>query len=147
MAYVPVYSAGSVYNDIRIEGPKATSASGKIYAYESYLFQVEQYEGIHIIDNTVPKAAHKVAFLKVPQCTELAIKSNHLYTNNLNDLVVFDLSNRAAPQLVKRLAGAFPLINQTYPPLSDVQFQCADLSKGTVVRWEQKLVKNPLCRR
>lgn len=147
LAYVPVYASRNVVNDINVTTVKATLNAGKIYAYGAYLFQVEQYEGIHIIDNSIPKQARKIAFLKVPLCTEIAIKDNYLYTNNLNDLVVFNISNATAPQLVKRVAEVFPEVGQSYPPFSGVYFECPDPSKGIIIRWEQKSVKNPACRR
>ena len=147
MAYVPVYASLQSQTEPKTEAPKATAVPGKIYVFGSYLFQVDQQSGIHVIDNTNPAQAHKIAFLNIPFCTEIAIKQNFLYTNNLNDLVVFDLTNIAAPKLVKRLAKAFPLINQTYPPFSNVAFECADPSKGVVVSWEQKLSTTANCRR
>jgi hypothetical protein len=147
MGYSPVYANAQTVNTIAVEPAKATTHPGKIYAYSTYLFQVEENEGIHIIDNAIPKQAHKIAFLKIPLCTELAIKSNKLYTNNLNDLVVFDLANVAAPQLVNRVQDAFPAIDQSYPPFTNTYFECADPSKGIVIGWERKMIHQPKCRR
>lgn len=147
LAYAPVYATQMEIDDIGIAAPKATTRAGKIYAYNQYLFQVEQAEGIHIIDNADPRAARKVGFLKVPFCTEIAIRGGYLYTNHVDDLVVFNLANMAQPQLVKRLEGAFPQIDQKHPPFSNTYFECADPQKGIVVRWEQKVMKVPACRR
>jgi hypothetical protein len=145
--YAPIYASQQVANTIVVEGTRATTRPGKIYAYGNYLFQVEENQGIHIIDNTNPQQAHKIAFLKIPTCTEMAIKANYLYTNNLNDLVVFDLSNISAPQLVKRFPDAFPQLSQSYPPLTNVYFECPDPSKGVVIGWESKSIHAPKCRR
>jgi hypothetical protein len=145
--YAPVYATQLAANTISIETSRATTNAGKIYAYGNYLFQVEQNQGIHIIDNSNPQQAKKIGFLEIPTCTELAIKSNFLYTNNLNDLVVFDLSNISSPQLVKRIANAFPAISQSYPPFPGVYFECPDPSKGIVIGWEEKLLTEPKCRR
>ena len=147
LAYAPVYATQTQVDDIGITTPKVTTKAGKIYAYQQYLFQVEQAEGIHIIDNTNPREARKIGFLKVPFCTEIAIRGNYLYTNHVNDLVVFNLFNIEAPQLVKRLEDAFPQIDQKHPPFNNTYFECADPEKGIVVRWEQKLMKVPACRR
>ncbi|HVG40104.1 MAG TPA: hypothetical protein VM888_00735 [Chitinophagaceae bacterium] len=147
MAFVPIYTTLGVQKDIKVEGPKPTVASGKIYAFGSYLFQVDQRTGIHIIDNSIPAQARKIAFLKVPFCSELAVKQNYLYTNNVDDLVVFDLSTVSAPKLVKRLEKAFPLIDQTHPPETGVYFQCPDPALGVVTGWEQKMINTPSCRR
>jgi len=145
--YAPVYAPLQTVNTITVEPVKPTTNPGKIYAYGNYLFQVEQNAGIHIINNTNPSQAQKVAFLKVPMASELAIKSGYLYTNNMNDLVVFNLNNVTAPQLVHRVENAFPVIDQMYPPVSNVFFECVDASKGVVTGWELKTLSNPKCRR
>lgn len=147
MGYVPVYASAEQLADIGMAPPKATAKAGKIYAYNQYLFQVEQTEGIHIIDNSNPATAQKIGFLKVPLCSEIAIRGGYLYTNHVDDLVVFNLADISQPQLVKRLEGAFPQIDQLHPPFSNTYFECADPTKGIVVRWEQKLMKVPDCRR
>lgn len=145
--YVPVYAAREVVNTISSEPARATVHPGKIYAYGAYLFQVEQYEGIHIVNNSNPKEAKKIGFLKVPLATEITIKSGHLYTNNVNDLVVFNLADITQPQLVNRIKDAFPVIDQTHPPFTNTYFECVDPAKGLVVAWEQKEIQNPKCRR
>src|SRR5690242_18709881 len=96
--YRPIYASVQEANAIGIEAARPTTHAGKIYAYGNYLFQVEDGEGIHIINNTAPQQAQKVGFLKIPTCSEISIKANYLYTNNLNDLVVFDISNITSPQ-------------------------------------------------
>ena len=147
LGYAPVYASVSSYQDVAFQGAKPTVQAGKIYAYGNYIFQAEQNEGVHIIAEGQSKTAHKIGFLKVPFCTEIAVKENFLYVNNLNDLLVFDISNVAAPQLVRRLIDAFPHINQQYPNVSGTYFECVDPSKGIVVRWEEKTLNNPQCRR
>lgn len=145
--YTPVYASRDVINKISTEIPRPTAKSGKIYAYGAFLFQVEQNEGIHIIDNRPSAQAKKIAFLKVPMASELSIKSDHLYTNNLNDLVVFDLSDATAPRLVNRIKDAFPVIDQMNPPFTNTAFECADPAKGIVVGWVLKMLDKPKCRR
>lgn len=145
--YAPVYASVSSVETIDVQAAKPTASAGKIYAYGNYAFQVDQYQGIHVIADAQSAQAHKIAFLKVPLCTEIAIKNDHLYTNNLNDLVVFNLNDPAQPKLVHRLKDAFPAIGQDYPPFNSVYFECPDPSKGIVIRWEEKEIKNPQCRR
>jgi len=147
MAYAPIYVSKEEANLIGAEAAKPTVLPGKIYAYGNYLFQVEQNHGIHIIDNSNPQQAHKISFLNVPAASELAVKSGFLYTNNLDDLVVFDISDVNSPRLVNRVENAFPQISQEYPPLNGAYFECVDPSKGIVVGWEEKLIENPKCRR
>ena len=146
-AYVPVYAALTEINAIAVEPARPTDQAGKIYAYGAYIFQNELYKGIHIINNSNRSQPSKIAFLKVPFSTEIAVKGNYLYTNNHDDILVFDISNPANPVLAKRLENIFPPINQTYPPFNNVAFECPDPSKGVIVRWDLKRIKTPNCRR
>ena len=145
--YAPVYASVQSATQLNMESSRPTINPGKIYAYNQYLFQVEQGKGIHIINNSNPQQAEKISFLNIPLCAELAIKSNFLYTNNLDDLVVFDISNILSPQLVSRLEDAFPNESQLYPPMANVYFECVDPSRGIVIGWERKMIDNPKCRR
>jgi hypothetical protein len=146
-AYVPVYAMPNEIEQITVEPITATVNAGKIYAYGNYIFQNELYKGFHVINNTVPANAQKVAFLRVPFSTEIAIKGNFLYCNNVSDLVVFNISNPLIPVLVKRVKDAFPIIDQQYPPFTNSYFECVDNSKGVVVSWERKRIQAPNCRR
>lgn len=146
IGYAPVYASPSLYDSISVEGVQPTIKAGKIYAYNNYIFQVDQQKGVHIVVGGQTGNAAKVAFLRIPFCTEVAVKENFLYANNLNDLLVFNISNPSSPVLVKRLKDAFPAIIANHPDASGY-FECVDHSKGIVVGWEQKMISNPKCRR
>jgi len=146
-AYVPVYGSLSDIHDIAMEPQKSTLKPGKIYAYKNYIFQNDLYTGVHIIDNSNQKNPVKIAFLKLPLSTDIAIKGDYLYANNYVDLTVFDISDPAHAQLVKRVANVFPGPDQDFPPFRGTYFQCPDKSKGIVVRWEMQHIKIPNCRR
>jgi hypothetical protein len=60
-AYVPIYISKQDAGTVGAVAAKPTVHAGKIYAYGNYLFQAEQNEGIHIIDNSNPQQAHKIA--------------------------------------------------------------------------------------
>jgi hypothetical protein len=146
-AYVPIYSTLAEINKIQVEPQKPTEQAGKIYAYGNYIFQNDLNSGIHIIDNKDRTHPKKIAFLKLPFSTEIAVKGNYLYSNNYVDLVVFDISDPSNPKLIKRVKDVFPATDQKYPPLNTGYFQCPDQSKGTIVRWELKNIPIPNCRR
>ena len=146
-AFVPIYVQLTDVENIKIENVTPTIKAGKIYVYGNYIYQNDQYKGFHIINNSNPYSPQKVAFLKVPFSTEIAIKGSFLYCNNVSDLVVFNISNPISPLLVKRVKNAFPLIDQTYPPVTNTYFECVDNSKGVIVGWEQKNIPAPNCRR
>ncbi len=88
-----------------------------------------------------------ISYNIIPLSTELAVKGNYLYANNFRDIIVFDISNPAEPRLVKRVSNVFPPVNQKFPPLSNIYFECPDETKGVVVRWELKRINIPKCRR
>jgi hypothetical protein len=145
--YSPVYQSAASVKVISSGNSRPTLAAGKIYAYRTFIFQNDLNTGIHIIDNSNPSAPKKIGFVSIPFSTEVAVKGDFLYSNNMDDLVVFDISKPAEPKLVNRVADVFPLSNQKYPPYFNTAFECADPEKGVVVRWERKMLKDPKCRR
>jgi hypothetical protein len=146
MGYEPVYAPAATAQQIELEQPRPTVNPGKIYAYGNYLFQIEENEGIHIIENGTPSQAQKSGFIRIAGASELAIKSNYLYTNHLDDIVVLNLST-STPGVVHRLENAFPQISQDYPPVAQAYFECPDPSKGIVIGWKEKIIREPKCRR
>ena len=73
--------------------PQVIENSGKFYVYGNYIFINDIGAGIHIIDNTNPKAPVKKGFLEVPGSKDIEVKDNILYVDSYADLVLFDLSN------------------------------------------------------
>lgn len=145
-AYVPVYMSTSDKNYITAFSPRTTEKSGKIYALGNYIFQNDINKGIHVIDNSDRAHPQKIAFINIPYNTEFAVRGNYIYANNVNDLVVINISDIHYPYVVKRMENAFPYINQQYPPSSGY-FVCPDPAKGIVVDWELQTVKSPTCKR
>lgn len=146
-AYVPVYNSLSDVQKISVVAQQPTLLAGKIYAYKNYIFQNDLNTGIHIIDNSDPQNPKKIAFIKIPMTSEIAVKGNYLYANNYVDLVVFNITNAANPQFVKRVPGVFSATSQKFPTASNGYFQCPDVSKGIVIRWELQNIDIPNCRR
>jgi hypothetical protein len=67
--------------------PKNINAPGKIYVYRNWVFLVEKYKGIHLIDNSDPADPVLRDFLKVPGCMDVAVGNGILYVDNSVDLV------------------------------------------------------------
>ncbi len=146
-AFVPVY-----YNPENIEATKFTASraikrAGKQYVIGTLLLQNDINEGIHLIDVSNPSSPQKLGFIDIPLCTEIAVKQGFLYTNNYDDLLVFDLRGPGEPKLIKRIKDVFPPANQDYPPFFNVAFECPDPAKGVVVDWELKTNIVTRCRR
>jgi hypothetical protein len=146
-AYVPVYASDAASRKVSYQAPKPIKHGGKIILYNNLLLQVEQDSGIHIFNVSNPSSPQRVGYISSPLCKDLSIKNNYLITNNLDDMVIIDLSNIDAVKEVKRLPGEFPEMRLQYPPQTGVYFVCPDPSKGIVVGWKLETVKDPQCRR
>jgi hypothetical protein len=151
-AYVPVYGVDTMVRYIAAKAPRATVNAGKIYVYGNYLFQVEKFKGVHVIDYSDKQKPVKLGFITSGGCTEVAVKNGYLITNNLNDLVTIDIYQIDAVKEVARIKNAFPhaqveLMNERMsPPVRGVYYQCADQTKGDVIDWKlEKNVKGANC--
>jgi LVIVD repeat len=147
--YMPVYSSRTAALSISNSAPQPFVNGGKIATLGNILYQVEQDKGIHIINISNPSLPVKTGFINVALCRELTLKGNYLYTNNMNDLVVLDISNPANVAVSSRIANAFPDLGVQFPPEAEPgdYFECADAAKGVVVRWELTKINNPQCRK
>jgi hypothetical protein len=145
-AWVPIYMQPTEKDAISISGVRTTEKPGKIYVWGNYIFQNDQNKGIHIIDNTDRKNPQKTGFINIPLNTEFAVRGNYIYANNVNDLIVIDISDVHNPAVAKRVENAFPYINQKYPNQNGA-FVCPDPAKGIVVDWELQNIKSANCRR
>lgn len=85
---------------IEVQSPKSIVQSGKIYAYEQYIFVNDVDKGVHIIDNRNPQQPTLVNFLKIPLNRDVSVKGNYLYADSGRDLVVFDISQVNSIQFV-----------------------------------------------
>lgn len=145
-AWVPVYVQMTNRDDISVSNARTTEKAGKIYAFGNYIFQNDLNKGIHIIDNSNRANPQKVGFISIPYNTEFAVRGHYIYANNVNDLVVIDISDVLHPQVTKRIDQAFPYVNQKYPPQSG-RFVCPNPALGVVVDWKLQDVKSASCRR
>jgi hypothetical protein len=93
---------------VKIQEPKSIRESGKIYAWQDFIFINDKNEGIHIIDNTDPYNPQNIKFLKIPKNTDIAIKDSRLYANSGMDLVVFDINDINNIKEVSRIPDVFP---------------------------------------
>ena len=145
--YVPVYANAADAKQVVLQSPQPIVNGGKIATLGNFVFQVETDKGIHIIDYSNPAVPVKRGFIKNALCRELAIKGSSIYTNNLSDLVVIDISNANAVTVTSRINNAFPDLALQFPPFTGCYFECADPAKGLVIQWNKQKVNNPKCRR
>lgn len=148
--YKPVYASSlSEYKEVYTMPARPTSNAGKIYVQGNLLFQVEQDSGIHVINIADRSNPVKLGFIRSVLCKEVAVKNGYVYTNNLADLVVIDISNIGAVKVKSRVENVFPELTRQSPPADNTSsvtyFECPDPEKGFVVGWQRTTITKPKC--
>lgn len=143
--WAPVYQSSIEMNEIKSIGIQPIKDAGKIYVKGNDLYQIENKEGIHVMDMSNPQLPVRRSFIQLPGAQEISIKENYLYANNFNDLVVLDISDPEDVKVIKRLKDVFQL-ESLEMPAEKGYFECVDPSKGKVVKWEKKMLNSPKCR-
>jgi len=145
--YKPVYISKTNAYKVKAENPTTFSYPGKMFLYQNYIYVTDLGYGVHIIDNSNPSKPKKVAFISIPGVVDAAVKNGVLYADNFTDLVAFDVSDVSNIQYKNRVKDLYPLENQLYPNFATGYFECADTTKGYVLRWEKATLESPKCYR
>lgn len=136
-ANVPVYTDFETFRTtigaVKYEGAKTIEQKGGIYFKDNFLFILDNFKGIHIIDNANPAAPLNKGYYAITGITGIVIKNQYLYVNAYTDLVVIDISSVDSPSEVGRIENVFESALPTYDP----QYPLAevDQSKGIVTGW------------
>jgi len=148
----PVYALDTSYRVVAFKEAQPVVTPGKIYVKDNYIFQCEVGKGIHVIDNTNPKTAHRIGFIEVKGCEEISIKGDYLYTNNYFDLVTIDLHSPQQVKIVNRIpyvfyASATGQFHTWQEPTDTGWFDCSHYyTDSTIVSWKQDSIY-PYCRK
>ncbi len=125
-------------NSVDIIPPIPIDESGKIYAYQDYVFVNDKYLGIHVIDNSNPASPRKIAFLKIPGNVDIAVKDNFLYADSIRDLLVFDISDIQQIRFVNRLSNVLR-DNIVWPFDADfIDFQAFGDGTEVLIGWDMQ---------
>lgn len=137
MANVPVYTDMETFrsslNSVKFESAKSITEKGNIYFKDDYLFIIDNFKGIHIIDNSNVTSPSKIGYYSISGITGMVVKNNYLYVNSYVDMVVVDISNITSPIEVGRAENAF-----TYAlPEHDPNYPIAEIdqNKGVITDW------------
>ncbi|HJV77345.1 MAG TPA: hypothetical protein VJ602_03110 [Paludibacter sp.] len=138
----PIFMATETFrNSVKVTSEHhAITNIGKMCFYNDYLYISEPEKGIHIIDNHNPSTPQIVGFIQLLGNADIAIRNNKLYADSYIDLVWFDVTNPALPELKGRLDSIFP----TALPATQNQYGI-DYAKsypgknnGVIIGWELK---------
>lgn len=96
-------SVAELRSSVEILPTQSITQSGKVYAYQQYIFVNDINKGVHIIDNRNPLQPTNINFLKIPLNNDVSIKGDYLYADSGMDLVVFNIADINNIQFVERL--------------------------------------------
>ena len=140
----PIYGKDTSAKKITyINTPQPVVLAGNIYVKDNYIFQVEVGKGMHIIDNTIPSAAHRTGFITINGCSQISIKGTNLYSNSYDDLVVVDISDPNNVKEISRIKGALPEGRYYYPYIQPVEtgyYECPRYD-SVVIGWRRDSVR------
>ncbi|MCL2328166.1 MAG: hypothetical protein FWC39_06580 [Bacteroidetes bacterium] len=139
----PVYMSSEAFLKsvvVTNDGQHAVSGSGKICFHNGYLYISEPGKGIHIIDNRSPQNPHAIGFIELLGNADLAIRNNLLYADAYSNLVWFDISNPAKPQIIDMLENVFqnvlPPIDNEFGIDYNAVYSEEAKAKGIIVDWK-----------
>lgn len=140
----PIYAMED-WAEIKAIGPQPILNLGKLYYKSPYLYATDRGRGIHVIDNTNPETPVKVGFIQIAGNSDVAVRGNTLYANNVADLIAMDISNLDSIQVLHRLEGAFEIAGTEFPEGYVGYFECVDPELGQVVGWYETTLNQPQC--
>lgn len=134
---------------IDIAEPTSIVSSGKIYAYNDYIFINDVDRGFHVIDNQNPASPKSIAFIKLEGNFDISVKDDKLFADSYGDLVIFDISDINNIQLTSRMENAIYnndiwLANLDFPQADIYDYSEIDYNKDIVVGWEVKREMRPV---
>lgn len=150
VAWKPVYASPTDYRAIQSLPPRAISEAGKFVYAAGRVFLVEKGRGIHVVSYADPANPVKQGFIEIPGCYEVSWRAGHLIANNGPDLIALAFTNVTTVSVASRLPNVFRSIQEALSVPTDGlpgdYFECPDLSRGVVLRWEKGTVNDPECR-
>jgi len=141
----PVYIIPNV-DSIKNKTPQEFLDLGNIVNYKSYLYIVENYNGVHLINNQDPADPVIISFISIPGVTQITIDDDILFANFWKDLILIDISNPFDVNVTNTVADFYPIASVNASPQDYFgSFECPDLSKGVIVEWEEAELFDPQC--
>lgn len=126
-------------SSIKSDSPQDMKNPGKIYMKDQYIFIIEKYKGVHIINNSNSLLPVKEGFIHIPGIVDVAIKGDILYADNAVDLVALDIHKFPEVTLTQRIKNTFSELtppNQDYIPY---EYSTGVRPDNTIiVAWEEK---------
>lgn len=137
---------------ISVTDAKDYAQAGKIITYENYIFINRPMEGIHVVDNSNPSSPVNMHFIAIPGALDMSIIDNHLYVDMYSALVVFNIENVSAPELLSDFTVEDVFYYDPYVTLPETidettiyrNYAPIDNTQGIVTSWRVEIRQEPL---
>ncbi|CAM4140742.1 LVIVD repeat-containing protein [Zobellia nedashkovskayae] len=130
---------------VAVTEPVSMVESGKIYAYQDYIFVNDVHRGFHVIDNSNPENPEAISFIKLEGNYDISIKNDRLYADSYGDLVIMNISDINNITMVQRIEDAIYQqfwctvgFDVDWPQADFYDYGDFDASKEAIVGWEVK---------
>ncbi len=135
--YEPIFmSRLDMEASVKLGDAREIESPGKIWVYNNFILLIEQYKGIHIIDNSDPANSKTIAFIQIDGCTNMAMKDNILYANNAVDMIGIKPNQDFSDfTVVARNRNMLPIVASP-EPWDDWYFYTKLPANTVIVRWE-----------
>lgn len=143
----PIYASNDDWKSITVSEGIPLQNLGKFYTKGNFIYAVQKGKGIHIINNTDPTNPINIKFIQVTGISDLTIRGDILYADNIKDLVLIDISDLENVHVIQRLEGQYTNGEFLSPPDYSGYFECVDLDKGVPIAWESAQLENPDCQK
>lgn len=87
--------------------PREMRVTSRINLKDSYIYIVELYKGVHVVDNSNPSDPEVIHFINIPGCVDMTIKENQLFARSAVDLVAIDISDLSDVKEINRVRETF----------------------------------------
>lgn len=141
----PIYATNDDWKSITVSDGIPLQNLGKFYTKGNFIYAVQKGKGIHIINNSDPTSPVNIKFIEVTGISDLTIRGDILYADNIKDLIAIDISDLDNIVVVQRLEGQYTNGEFLSPPDYQGYFECVDLDKGVPIAWEEATLVNPAC--
>lgn len=144
-----------IYSDIDFNDPKYIKASdprefgdlGAIVERNQYIYVMEKYKGIHVVNNADPANPVTIKFWEIPGIFLFTLDSEKLYAGNGSNLWVVDITDVNNIKVIDVEKNVFVNQSDMVPDGYFGFFECVDPTKGLVIGWTEKELINPHCRK
>jgi hypothetical protein len=126
--------------------PRFIEELGNLVLFRQYILVAEEFQGIHVIDNSDPTNPLPVAFWHLPGVSSFAISGDILFLPLGRKLMAIDISDINMISILSVTDNIFnSFTGNDFPSNYSGSFQCAQIDSGAVVRWVEAELFSPDC--